>query len=110
MQMRQPLPICNKKDAADTAEDPSVRSVSVSYAGLFSRNSTCRAGTFTCTAVQTCISVDYVLSISFRDSVCRTFLCACSACYTFIRNYICHDSILLLKYGFWYPFGTFHLF
>ena len=65
---------------------------------LLSRDSADRTGCFAGAALKTCISVDNVLAISLRNSVCRAFACTCSASYTLIRDNVCHDRILLIIY------------
>ena len=49
----------------------------------------CLAGT----AIQTCVSIDYIFSITLADSVSRTDCCTGTAGYTLIRNYICHNYL-----------------
>ena len=49
----------------------------------------CLAGT----TIQTCISIDYIFSITLADSVSRTDCCTGTAGYALIRNYICHNYL-----------------
>ena len=58
-------------------------------------NSFCRTYTSACSAVYTCISIDFILGISFGNCLYWTLSSACSAAYTFISNNVCHDFILL---------------
>ena len=58
-------------------------------------NSFCRTGISACSTVKASISIDFEMLCTFRNCFSWTFSCACSTAYTFVRNYICHYSILL---------------
>ncbi len=82
----------NKVPAANRSTLPSILLELVSL-----RNSTCRACACTGTAIDAVISFDFVFSIAFNDSAYWTFASASTTGNTIRRNYICHDSYLLIS-------------
>ena len=92
---RKKILLQNKYQTGTAIPRRKLRGISLSHKefSLFTcRNRSGRALCFAGSAVQACICVDYILSISFRDRFCRTNICAGAASYTFIRNNVCHDT------------------
>jgi len=51
-----------------------------------------RAGTYASSAVNTGVSVDFILSIARRDGVDRTVACASAAGYTLVADFMSHEN------------------
>ena len=60
------------------------------YGRLFALGCANGAYACACAAVQTLVSVDYILAVTFGDAVGGTCVSACATADTIIRNLVCH--------------------
>ena len=64
---------------------------------LFSLGSFYRANACASAAIETCVSIDNVLAVLFRDSLNRTFRSASTAADAIVSNLVCHWKYTSVK-------------